>query len=324
MLKLDLSIVIPIYNEAESLPALYERTSAALKKTGLSYEIIFVDDCSMDTSLKMINQLRVEDPTIKIISFSRNFGHQVAITAGLQYSNGCAVVIMDADLQDPPEVISDFVKKWKEGFEVVCGVRIKRNDSFIRRIEASIYYRLLKRLSSTPIDLDSGDFCLMDRKVVDLINAMPERNRFVRGLRNWVGFNHTSVEFVRDKRRAGKTKYSLSRRLKFAISGIVSFSAVPLKISLSIGFLVSFISIIYALFIVGSKILNPSSVISGWSSLVVSVALLGGIQLIVLGLLGEYILNIADEVKKRPQYIIRYSSGFSNNETKDISNNSRT
>ena len=322
MADCELSVVIPIYNEGSVIPYLMQRLNTVLEKINLKYEIIFVDDCSKDNSMELIKEFNIRNPNIKILSFSRNFGHQTAITAGLNFSSGKAVIVLDADLQDPPEIIPKFIQRWRDGYEVVYGVRTQRKDNIFKKIICSVYYRLLKSLSNTAIPLDSGDFCLMDRKVVDILNKLPERNRFIRGLRVWVGFRNTGLEYDRDKRYAGESKYSFFKLLKLAIDGIISFSDVPLKISIFVGFLISFSSVLYACWIAWNRIFNPIHQVAGWSSIVVGIAFLGGIQLMVMGSLGEYIIRIFDEVKKRPLYILKETIGFNNKDAENISNNS--
>lgn len=310
MADYELTVVIPIYNEESVIPHLIQRLNTELEKINLKYEIIFVDDCSNDNSMELIKEFNIRNPNIKILSFSRNFGHQTAITAGLNFSRGRAVVIMDGDLQDPPELIPQFIDKWKEGYEVVYGVRFDRKENIFKKIAYKLYYRLLRLLSKTEIKLDSGDFCLLDRKIVNLLNVMPEKNRFIRGLRSWVGFRQIGIRYARDKRFAGKPKYTISKLFKLGLDGIISFSGIPLKISILIGFSISIASCGYAIYIMANWIFNPQQRVPGWATLVVSVAFLGGIQLLVLGFLGEYILRIFDEVKERPAYILREVVGI--------------
>lgn len=307
---IELSVLIPIYNEETVLPHLYERTKAALEGLGANYEVIFINDCSVDNSFALIKGFNKVNPAVKCISFSRNFGHQIAITAGLNFTNGKAVMIIDGDLQDPPEIIPEFLKKWKEGNEVVYGVRLKRKENFIKKILYKLYYRILSRLSEIKIPHDSGDCCLMDRKVVDLLNSMPERNRFVRGLRSWIGFKQIGVEYERGKRYAGQSKYSLFKLLKLGFDGIISFSGIPLRISILAGFLISLLSIFFSFYLILNRLLQWKSQIPGWTSIIVGVTFLGGIQLMVIGLMGEYIVRIYDEAKSRPQYIVESLVGL--------------
>jgi dolichol-phosphate mannosyltransferase len=310
MSDIGLSVVIPIYNEEEVLPHLYGRLVKSLDGIGLPYEIIFVDDGSGDSSWAVLAQINRDNPRAKAISFSRNFGHQVAITAGVNSSRGDRVMIIDGDLQDPPEIISRFIEKSKEGFEVVYGVRTKRKEGIVKKSMYSIYYRLLSKVSNIDMPLDSGDCCLMDRKVVDLLKAMPERNRFIRGLRAWVGFKQIGLAYERDARFRGKTKYSFFKLWKLALDGILSFSDYPLKMSILFGFIISLLSVAYSLFIVYKRIFQTGNPLPGWASIVAGITFLGGMQLMVAGFMGEYIIRIFDEVKKRPQYIVRHSLGL--------------
>lgn len=318
--SIELSLVVPVYNEEEVLPYLYKRIITTLKNLDVSYELIFVDDSSTDKSLLLLKKFHQLNPRVKILSFSRNFGHQIAITAGFNFSRGKAVMVIDADLQDPPEIIPGFIQKWKEGYEVVYGIRKGRKEGFLLRSLYWIYYRLLKKMSKVAIPVDSGDCALLDRKVVDLLNRMPERNRFIRGLRSWVGFKHTGIEYERGKRFAGRPKYSFSKLLKLGIDGIISFSDVPLRVSIFIGFIISFISIIYSFYIITYVLFHPEARIPGWATIVVAITFLSGIQLMVMGFLGEYILRIFDEIKGRPLYILRETIGFNKN-APSLSNN---
>jgi len=307
---IDLSVVVPIYNEEGLLESLRQRILAVLDNCGLIFELILVNDGSQDSSFEKIVQMHKSDSRIKVLSFSRNFGHQVAITAGLNYSKGRAVIVMDGDLQDPPEVIPDMIKVWKNGYEVVYGVRAKRRENFIKQALYKAYYLILRRLSNIDIPLDSGDFCLMDRKVVDLLNSIPERNRFIRGLRRWVGFKQVGLNYERDKRFSGKPKYTFFKLIKLGFDGIISFSGIPLKTALVTGFFISISSLIYSFYIVINRFLHTQNQIPGWTSIVVGVTFLGGIQLMVMGLLGEYIIRIYEEVKRRPMYILNAAMGF--------------
>jgi len=298
----DISVIIPVYNEEENLPELYRRLTDTLAPAG-KYEIIFVNDGSSDKSVEIIKGLNESDAHIRLINFSRNFGHQAAITAGIDYSRGRAVILMDADLQDPPEVLTKMISLWKEGNEVVYAVRQNRKEFFLKRTAYFTFYRLLQFIANIDIPLDSGDFCLMDKKVVDQLKALPERNRFLRGLRSWVGFKQTALPYERDARHAGATKYSFRKLVKLALDGIVSFSSFPLRLATFIGFFTCSLSIIYLLVaVVAHFIGNPPQ---GWTSIVAVVLLIGGIQLIILGIIGEYIARIYEESKQRPTYIVR-------------------
>jgi glycosyltransferase involved in cell wall biosynthesis len=304
------SIVIPVYNEAEVLPTLYQRLTQVMESLGELYEIIFVNDGSRDVSPFLIRELQAKDERVKLISFSRNFGHQTAITAGLDHSVGQAVVVMDADLQDPPEVIPRMVEKWREGHEVVFAMRERRSgEGLFKRATAAVFYRLLRQLTATEIPLDAGDFRLMSRRAVEALKVVRERNRFMRGLAAWIGFRQTSITFVRDVRYAGKTKYPLRKMMRFALNGLTSFTIVPLQLSTYLGFAVSLISLFYMVYVIGRKLFTDQFV-PGWASVIVAVLFLGGIQLISLGILGEYIGRIYEEVKQRPLYVIEESVGF--------------
>lgn len=302
--NLPISVVIPVYNEEEVIAELYGRLKATLDRISDRYEMIFVDDGSHDTSLKKIEGLSKTDENVKYVSFSRNFGHQLAVSAGLDACRGEAVVIIDADLQDPPELIIDMYDKYKEGYKIVLATRSKRKgETPFKKITAKLFYRLLKKITDIDIPLDTGDFRLIDQSVVDYLKSMPERNKFLRGQIAWLGFNQAEVHFERDERRFGKTKYSISKMLKFALDGITSFSNVPLQVVTRMGLLISLVSfmiIIYAL--VSHFILDKT--IEGWTSLIISSAFIGGVQLFSLGILGEYIGRMNNNILDRPTYII--------------------
>lgn len=299
----EISVTIPVYNEEENLPEMHKRLTAALQETGLSYEILFVDDGSRDASVSLISNMANCDGTVRGVFLSRNFGHQPAIAAGIDHARGCAVVLMDCDLQDPPEFVPSLIAKWKEGFEVVYAVRKKRKESWIKRCSYSAFYRILSRIASVDIPLDSGDFSLLDRKVVDLLKRMPERNRFMRGLRSWIGFRQIGLEYERCERHAGKAKYTFKKLLKLALDGFLSFSYVPLRLAFWLGCLSFLVALLTAGWAVYSKIAFGQTP-QGWTSLMVLVAFLGGTQLMLAGIAGEYIARIYDEVKQRPYYII--------------------
>ncbi|MEI6083877.1 MAG: glycosyltransferase family 2 protein [Verrucomicrobiota bacterium] len=297
------SIVIPVYNEQDNLPELYARLTTVLKGLGEPYEIIFIDDGSRDNSRELIRKIATQDAWVRGLFFSRNFGHQPAISAGIDHARGAAVVAMDADLQDPPEVIPQLIETWRKGFEVVFGVRKKRKESFLKRAAYAVFYRLLHSMANLDIPLDAGDFSLMDRKVVDMLKKMPERNRFIRGLRSWVGFKQTGIEYERDARHAGEPKYNFTRLLKLAFDGFMSFSYVPLRIAFWMGlasFALCLVYIAYALYGKFALGTNPP----GWTSLMIAVMMLGGVQLVLIGIVGEYIARIYDEVKQRPFYVV--------------------
>ena len=303
------SIVIPIYNEEENLPELYNRLTDVMTSLQEPYEVIFVDDGSKDNSLNIMREMHQRDKRIKTISLSRNFGHQIAISAGIEYARGKAVIVMDGDLQDPPEVLPPFIQKWKEGWDAVYAIRRKRKENLLKRAAYAIFYRLLKKISSIDIPLDSGDFSIMDRKIVDILKSMPERTRFVRGIRTWVGFKQVGLEYERDKRFAGKPKYNFKKLVKLALDGLISFSYVPLKLAVSFGFVISGVSFLGAIATLFQRLFTDTTV-PGYATTVISILFLGGIQLITIGILGEYIGRIYDEVKQRPLYIIQEIIGF--------------
>lgn len=304
-----ISLVFPVYNEEEVLPMLYERVRRALTQLPYEVEVILVNDGSRDRSLELMTRYHQEDPRFKIVDFSRNFGHQVAITAGMDASSGDAVILMDADLQDPPELLPQFLKTWEDGYHVVYAVRKTRQEHALKQFAYRAFYRILQKISNIPIPLDSGDFCLMDRVVVDTIKSMDERHRFVRGLRSWVGFRQIGLEYDRDKRQAGEVKYTFSKLMKLALDGIFSFSYFPLQLASYTGFAVSGLSF-FAIAVYLYKKLFVGHEPQGFPTLVTVVLFLGGIQLISLGVIGEYIGRIYDEVKRRPTYIVRRMYGL--------------
>ena len=299
-----LSIVIPVFNEAENLPTLHARLTDALNRLGVDYEIVLVDDGSKDQSPDILKRLESEDRRVIVVEFARNFGHQVAISAGLEHSRGRVVCIMDADLQDPPEVLHTFLAKWQEGWEVVYAVRTERKEWWGKRLAYAAFYRLLQRVANIEIPLDAGDFCVMDRRVVDELVGMPERNRFVRGIRSWVGFKQIGVPYERQARHAGSPKYTFRKLLYLALDGLISFSHTPLRIITILGFTVSFLSFLVASFYIIKKFTLGTGV-PGFTTLVVSIFFLAGIQLMTIGVIGEYIGRISDEVKHRPLYVTR-------------------
>lgn len=298
-----LSLVVPVYNERETLPELFRRIAAVLGEIAEPAEVIFVDDGSSDGTPEYCRNRAAEDSRTKLVRLSRNFGHQAAISAGLDYSRGAAVVIMDGDLQDPPELIPEFLRLWRQGYDVVYAIRRTRAEGWPKRTAYSAFYRLLARVSSVEIPRDSGDFGLMDRRVVDLLLRMPERNRFLRGLRSWVGLRQIGVEVDRMPRAAGAPKYTLSKLRGLAMDGLISFSYLPLRLATRFGFLISGAAFLYALWVVVRRLVW-GTVVQGFAALIVAIALLGGIQLITIGIMGEYIGRIYDEVKRRPLYLV--------------------
>ena len=304
------SLVIPIYNEEETLEALFSALNGIIAHFDGVTEIIFINDGSKDRSMQILLAANKLNPHFKIINLSRNFGHQIAVTAGLDYAEGQAVVIMDADLQDPPEVILELIKKWKEGYEIVYAIRAKRDgESLFKKITANIFYRLLKNLSNLDTPLDVGDFRLVDKKVIKAFRQFKEHNRYVRGMFSWMGFNQIGVVYHRKARFAGETKYPLKKMIKFAWDGLLGFSDVPLKLALKLGFWLSFISALVGIYAILAKLMGKWYVADGWTSLMVVISLIGGIQLIVLGLMGLYISRIHDEVRNRPQYLVANTIG---------------
>lgn len=300
------SIIAPIYNEAGNLPELYRRIAAALEKTGESWELILVDDGSQDGSVKLIRDYALQDEHVRPVIFARNFGHQLAVTAGLDYSRGEAVVIIDSDLQDPPEVILDLIEKWREGYEVVYAVRAEREgETWFKKFTASIFYRMINRITSVPIPVDTGDFRLMDRKVVNVLNSMRERHRFIRGMSVWVGFKQTGVQYRRAARTAGETKYPLRKMMKFASDAITGFSYLPLQLATYLGFVSASLSILAIPIVIGLRLWGSQEPLLGQATTLIAVLFLGGVQLISLGILGEYIGRLYDEAKGRPLYVVR-------------------
>ncbi len=300
----EISIVLPVYNEVENLPLMYERLIEILDESCSSFEIIFVDDGSSDGSLELMRNLSNADPRVKCVELARNFGHQLAVTAGLDYATGAAVIIMDADLQDPPEVLPELIEKWRNGRDVVYAIREKRKEFFLIRIAFALFYRILQRVSSIYIPLDAGDFCLMDRRVADIMRAMREENRFLRGIRSWVGLDQEGHTYERHARHAGETKYSIAYRVRFAIDGLISFSYLPLRFASYAGISGLMLSLIFGVYYLLVHFFGdleaPKSAI-----LIVALFFIGGVQLLTLGILGEYIGRIFDNVKKRPLYVVR-------------------
>ena len=299
------SIIAPIYNEKESMPELHRRVSAVMEKLGEPWELILVDDGCSDGSTDQIRQLAAQDEHVRPIIFARNFGHQIAVTAGLDYARGDAVVIIDSDLQDPPEVIAELVAKWREGYEVVYAVRAEREgESWFKLWTASLFYRLIFQITDVKIPMDTGDFRLMDRKVVAVMNSMREKARFLRGMSAWVGFRQVGVPYKRAARFAGATKYPLRKMLKLALTAITGFSHAPLQLATYLGFVAAGLSIIFIPIVIIERLTGLRAFV-GQATTLIAVLFLGGVQLICVGILGEYIGRIYDEVKGRPLYIIR-------------------
>ena len=304
------SIVAPVFNEEAALPELYRIVQEVLDGAGEDWELILVNDGSRDRSPEIMRALRARDPRVKIVDFARNFGHQIAISAGMDYAQGDAVVVIDADLQDPPSVILDMLARWREGYEVVYAMRSqRRGETWFKESTAKLFYRIIYRITDIDIPKDTGDFRLMDRKVVDALKGMREKHRFMRGLSVWVGFRQTGVHYVRAERYAGETKYPLKKMLKFALDGITSFSYFPLQLATYIGFVAAGLAVLGIIATIILR-LSGSQAFYGQATTLVSVLFLGGIQLISLGIIGEYLGRIYDEVKGRPLYIVREALGF--------------
>lgn len=317
MEKIVCSVVVPVYNEEEVINETYKRLKGVMDGLGITYEIIFVNDGSRDRTRELAMEICKADRNIKFIDFSRNFGHQTAITAGMDYASGDAVVVIDADLQDPPEVIPEMLEKWREGYDVVYGQRIKREgETFFKKATAKIFYRTLNKLTDVEIPVDTGDFRLIDRKVCDALKKVDEKNRYIRGIISWLGFKSIAVPFVREKRFAGTTKYPLKKMLKFASDAIISFSHKPLKLATYFGFFLSFASFAYLIVTIVLKVFNVIKTVQGWASLVAINLFFNGIILLILGIIGEYIGRIYDEAKNRPLYVIRELVNF--DESKSI------
>ena len=319
-----LSVVVPCYNEEEVIPITHNRLIFVLEEITPQFELIYIDDGSQDETPNHLRQLQQHDQRVKVVLLSRNFGHQMAITAGLDHVSGDAVVLIDADLQDPPEVIKEMVNRWYEGYDVVYGVRTDRQgETPFKLWSAKAFYRMMNRLSDVPIPLDTGDFRLMDRRVVEALKIMPERDRFLRGMVSWVGFRQVAVSYQRSPRIAGVSKYPLFKMIRFAADGILSFSLVPLRIAIWVGLLtvaLSFLGILYALFVR----LFTLSWVPGWTISFIAILFIGGIQLIFLGVIGEYIGRIYREDKRRPLYLVRESLGFEHLSNRDYIHNLNT
>ncbi len=305
------SLIIPIYNEEETIAELYSRVSVVMERLNDSVELVLINDGSRDSSLQLIRDLHLKDSRVCYLSLARNFGHQIAVTAGLNFVRGQVVIILDADLQDPPELIPEMIEKWRQGYQVVYAQRTKRRqERWFKRLTAYVFYRLLQQLADINIPTDTGDFCLMDRQVVDVLNAMPERNRYIRGLRSWVGFRQTAVKFERDPRFAGEVKYTFRQSLSLALNSLISFSKIPLRLSTYLGLLSAAFSFVMALVVLYWRLYQPNSPVTGLTAIIIAVFFLGSVQLISIGILGEYIGRIYEEVKGRPLYTLAEVGGF--------------
>jgi polyisoprenyl-phosphate glycosyltransferase len=306
-----LSVVIPCLNEKDVLQETNRRLLSVLGRAPVNFEIIYIDDGSVDSTPDLLRQLQAQDSHVRVIRLSRNFGHQVAITAGLEHASGDAVVIIDADLQDPPEVILEFVSKWLDGYDVAYGVRTEREgETAFKLWTAKFFYQVIGRLSDTRIPLDAGDFRLMDRRVVDSLLSMPERDRFVRGMVSWLGFAQVPVPYHRAPRAAGVTKFSLFKMVRFALDGVFSFSILPLRLATWTGFAASAVAILGIVIVLLERFFEVPGLVKGWSSAVIAELFIGGVQLICLGIIGEYVGRIYGESKRRPLYIVRERMGF--------------
>lgn len=309
-MNLQYSLVIPIYNEEKNIAELYRRLRAVMDKLG-DVELILVNDGSRDRSLLLLRELHQQDSRICYLSLSRNFGHQIALTAGLNFVRGQVIIVLDGDLQDPPELIPHLIEKWQQGYQVVYAQRSRRRqENWFKRLCAYGFYRLLQRLAEVEIPLDTGDFCLMDRQVVDVLNQMPERNRYLRGLRSWIGWKQTSISYERDPRFAGEVKYTFAKSLSLASNGLVSFSRLPLRLSTYVGLFAAVVAVLMALLVFYWRIVAPNSPLTGFATIMIAIFFLGAVQLVSIGILGEYIGRIYEEVKGRPLYVLSEVAGF--------------
>ena len=304
------SFVIPIHNEEETIPEMYRRLKLMSESLNDNVEIILVDDGSCDRSLELMRDLQRKDPRLGYISFARNFGHQIAVTAGLRFTQGNAVIVMDADLQDPPELIPRMIEKWRDGYRVVYAQRTRRlSEGRVKRALAYVFYRVLRLLTDVDIPSDTGDFCLMDRQVVNVLNTLPERGRYLRGLRAWTGFRQTAVTFERDPRFAGDVKYTLRKSFSLALDGIISFSRVPLRIASYLGLLAAVFALIMIVLVVYWRILRQPGPLVGFTIITAAIFFFGAVQLLCLGILGEYLGRVYEEVKGRPIYTLKEVAG---------------
>jgi polyisoprenyl-phosphate glycosyltransferase len=313
---IQISVVIPVYNEAKNIPKCYNRLKEVLKQIEGQHEILFVNDGSTDDSLSIIKHLIEDDLSVKFVDLSRNFGQQAAISAGLECSDGLRVVVMDADLQDPPELILEMYQIMDKGFEVVYGKRKKRKgEPIFKRLTAKLFYRLLAKMTNVKIPMDTGDFRMMDKKVVDILKKMPERDRFIRGQVAWIGFRQTHIDYEREGRTVGHSAWSYRKMIRFAIDGMTSFSDFPLRFATFLGIIVSFVSFLLIIWALYQRFI-AGSYVQGWTSLILSVLFFGGVQLLALGIIGEYISRIGSNVRRRPMYIISETNTKKENEQK--------
>jgi polyisoprenyl-phosphate glycosyltransferase len=314
-----ISIVVPMYFEEKVVDECYTRLTLVATENNLNYELVFVNDGSTDRTLELLENISQSDPHVKVISFSRNFGHQIAVTAGIDKSKGDAIVIIDSDLQDPPELIPEMIKLWEQGYDVVYGKRKKRDgESWFKLVTAKMFYRFLDKMSTVKIPVDTGDFRLIDRKVVEALKKMPEHNRFLRGMASWVGFKQAPLEYERKERFAGETKYPLKKMIKFALDGIFSFSVKPLKLVEYIGSIAILLALAIVFYSIISPLIGLKILTLGWTLILALVSLIGGIQLLSIGIVGEYIARIYDESKGRPLYIIDKEINLENTLTNSV------
>ncbi|PFK42203.1 glycosyltransferase [Bacillus cereus] len=312
-----ISVVVPMYFEEEVAQECYNRLKSVMIQNNINYEFVFVNDGSTDRTMEILKEIAANDYRAKVVNFARNFGHQTAVTAGIDCASGDAIVIIDADLQDPPEVIPELIAKWEEGYEVVYAKRKQRKgETWFKLLTAKYFYRFLNYMSDIDIPKDTGDFRIIDRKVADVFKQMTERNRFIRGMMSWVGFSQTYVEYERDERFAGETKYPLKKMIKFASDGIIAFSTKPLRIVMTLGLMSVFISILVLLYTVIIKVIGQD-IQTGWASIMVAITFFSGIQLLGLGIVGQYIARIYDESKNRPIYIVKETLNVDQKDTSD-------
>lgn len=303
------SVVIPIYNEEDTIPELYNRLENVFSKIGESYEIVFVNDGSRDNSMDVLKKYAAKNKSVKVIEFSRNFGLQIAYSAGIDHASGEAVVVMDGDLQDPPELIPDLIAKWKEGYDVVYTIKTKRKENFLKRFAFASFYRILRSISSIEMPLDAGSFSVMDRKIINIFKSLPERNRLVSGIRAWIGFKQVGIPFARDARFSGEPRQTFFKLMRMATDGLFSFSTVPIRIATFLGSIACGFALIAIMVAVLLKLFTNYAP-TGWPSLMIAVMFFGGVQLIFIGILGEYIGRIYEEVKDRPLYLVKEKVGF--------------
>jgi polyisoprenyl-phosphate glycosyltransferase len=310
MAKPTLSVIVPVYNEEEVIPEMYRRITSVLEGIGKPYELILVNDGSSDDSFRMLHALHMRDPRVRVINFARNFGHQMAITAGMDYAQGDAVVVIDSDLQDPPEVIPEMVARWREGYQLIYGVRTEREgESWFKLATARWFYRLVNSITQVEMPLDAGDFRLMDRAVVDALRSMREQHRYMRGLSAWVGFRQIGVPYRREARFAGETKYPFRKMFKFAMDAVTNFSYLPLQLATYLGFASAFLALVGVLFVVVGRLVLSGALL-GQATTLVAVLFIGGVQLMSLGIIGEYLGRIYEQVKGRPLYLVADAWGY--------------